>query len=67
MEILGDIYFCEQIFYRKQSLGAPANHFLMMQELHFRLTSLAQKRYYLSSLMLQVALGKSGSSHYLVS
>ena len=69
MEILGNICFSEQIFYRKQSLGAPTNHYSMKQELHFRLTFLAQERYclLLSSLLLQVALTKSGSSHYLVS
>ena len=67
MEILGNICFSEQIFYGKQSLGAPANHYPMMQEPNFRLTFLAQKRYclLLSALLLQVALVKSGSSHLL--
>ena len=40
MEILGNIYFSEQTFYQKQSLGAPANQYPMMQEpVDFRLTS----------------------------
>ena len=70
MEILGNIYFSEQIFYRNwQSLGAPANQYPMMQEPNLRLTFLAQKRYclLLSALLLQIALAKSGSSHYSVS
>ena len=67
MEILGNICFSEQIFYRKQSLGAAANQYPMMQEPHFRLTFLAQKRYclLLSALLLQVALVKSGSKSLL--